>query len=252
MDSSQQVALITGATSGIGAATARRFALGGMRVIALGRRPERLQELADELGTRCLPLAVDVTDDEIVRAAIANLPADFANIDVLVNNAGTAVGNTAVDVAQLSNWRRMVDTNIQGLLSVTHAVTPRMIARRRGHIINIGSITARYPSPGGGVYGATKAFVRQLTLNMRADLAPFDIRCTCIEPGTTKTEFARTRLEGDAAAADAFYDHVGILAPEDVAGIVWYAASLPPHININLLEVMPTRQTFSFFTFIDD
>ncbi|HEX4025033.1 MAG TPA: SDR family oxidoreductase [Steroidobacteraceae bacterium] len=240
------IVFVTGATSGFGAAIARRFAAGDHRIVAVGRREERLAALADELGaSRVYPLVLDVRDRGAVEAALPRLPPAFAPIDLLVNNAGVALGLEPAHQADLDAWQRMVDTNVSGLMYVTRAVLPGMVARNRGHIVNLGSIAGAYPYPGGNVYGATKAFVHQFSLNLRADLLHTAIRVTNIEPGLVGgTEFSLVRFGGDAARAAKVYQDAGALTPEDVAEAVHWAASLPARVNINTIELMPVTQAF--------
>jgi 3-hydroxy acid dehydrogenase / malonic semialdehyde reductase len=241
------IILVTGATSGFGAAIAKRFAADGHRIIAAGRRRERLAALVSELGAaRVHTVALDVRDRAAIDAALAELPPELAAIDLLVNNAGLAVGLEPAQRADLGGWERMVDTNIKGLMYVTRAVLPGMVARRRGHIVNLGSIAATYPYPGGNVYGATKAFVHQFSLNLRADLAGTPIRVTNIEPGLVGgTEFSTVRFGGDTQKANKLYDGADALTPEDIAETVHWVASLPARVNINSVELMPVTQTFS-------
>ena len=236
------ILFITGATAGFGAAIARRFAQDGARIVATGRRIERLQVLADELGPNILPVALDVRDRAAVERAVAGLPGDFRDIDLLVNNAGLALGLDPAQKASLGDWRTMVDTNIAGLLNVTHAILPGMVARDRGHVVNLGSTAATYPYPGGNVYGATKAFVHQFSLNLRADLLGTRVRVSCIEPGLVGgTEFSAIRL-GDEAKAAAVYAGADALTPEDIADTVHWVASRPARVNVNVLELMPVCQ----------
>lgn len=240
------IILVTGATAGFGAAIARRFALAGHRVIAAGRRQDRLEVLADELGRDNVhPLALDVRDRPAVEAAIASLPAAFADIDLLVNNAGLARGLEPAQAANLDDWETMVDTNVKGVMYVTHAVLPGMVQRGRGHVVNLGSIAATYPYPGGNVYGATKAFVRQFSLNLRADLAGTGVRVTDIEPGLAgESEFSVVRFGGDEERAAKIYEGADPLTPDDIAEAVFWSATLPPHVNINAIELMPVSQSF--------
>lgn len=244
--------LVTGASSGIGLAIARRFAATGARIIAAARRADRLHALAQELGPKCLPLEMDISDVDAATAAIRDLPPPFEAIDVLINAAGVALGDAPAFAAEWRHWRQTIETNAIGLAAITHAVLPRMIARRSGDIVNIGSIAGTYPYPKGHVYGASKAFVRQFTLNLRADLAGTGVRAMCIEPGTTVTEFAAIRFGNDAAKASAFYGSHRFLVPEDVAEVVHFAVSLPSHVNLNIVEMMPTDQAFSFFRLAGD
>jgi 3-hydroxy acid dehydrogenase / malonic semialdehyde reductase len=240
------IILVTGATSGFGLAIARRFAAEGHRVIAAGRRGERLAALVQELGTaRVHPVVLDVRDRHAIDAALAALPGELGAIDLLVNNAGLAVGLEPAQRADIEAWERMVDTNVKGLMYVTRAVLPGMVARGRGHIVNLGSIAATYPYPGGNVYGATKAFVRQFSLNLRADLVGTRIRVTDVEPGLVGgTEFSAVRFDGDTHKAAKLYEGADALTPEDIAETVHWVASLPERVNINAIELMPVTQSF--------
>ena len=240
------IILVTGATSGFGLAIARRFAAEGHRVIAAGRRGERLAALVEELGAaRVHPVVLDVRDRNAIDTALAALPAELAGIDLLVNNAGLAVGLEPAQRADIEAWEVMVDTNVKGLMYVTRAVLPGMVARGRGHIVNLGSIAATYPYPGGNVYGATKAFVRQFSLNLRADLFGTRIRVTDVEPGMVGgTEFSAVRFDGDAHKAAKLYEGADALTPEDIAETVHWVASLPERVNINAIELMPVTQSF--------
>src|SRR5471032_67021 len=238
--------LVTGATAGLGEAITRRFIRDGVRVIACGRRADRLQALASELGSQLIPMVLDVRDKVRVAEAIAALDTESSRIDVLVNNAGLARGIDPAQHAMLENWEEMVDTNIKGLLYVTHSILPGMMARKRGHIINIGSIAGEWPYNGSNVYGASKAFVRQLSLNLRADLLGTPIRVTNIEPGLCSgTEFWQVRLKGDAEKAGDVYAGIEPLAAEDIADTVHWVASRPAHVNINSISLMPVCQGFS-------
>ncbi|MFY9780326.1 MAG: SDR family oxidoreductase [Candidatus Baltobacteraceae bacterium] len=239
------IVLVTGASAGFGAATVRRFARDGARVIAASRRLEKLEELQREFGESVLPLALDVRDRSAVVAAIDSLPPAFAAIDVLVNNAGLALGLDPAQQADLDDWDAMVDTNVKGLMYCTRAVLPGMIARGSGHIINLGSTAAEFPYPGGNVYGATKAFVYQFSLNLRADLLGTAVRVTDIEPGLAGgTEFSQVRFHGDAAKAASVYAGTTPLQPEDVADAIHWVATRPSHVNVNSLQIMPVAQAF--------
>jgi 3-hydroxy acid dehydrogenase/malonic semialdehyde reductase len=232
---------VTGASSGFGAEIARRFAATGARVYVAARREDRIAALAAELGATAVHL--DVRDRAAVEKAVEGL-----EIDVLVNNAGLALGLEPAPRANLDDWDQMVDTNCKGLLYVTRALLPGMVARRRGHVINLGSVAGTYPYPGGNVYGATKAFVHQLSLNLRSDLHGTGVRVTCIEPGMVGgTEFSLVRFNGAADKAAAVYAHTQPLGPGDVAEAVVWAAAQPPHVNINVIELMPVVQSFAPF-----
>lgn len=236
--------LITGASSGFGAAAARKFAADGAKLVLAARRTERLAALKEELGAK-VPvhlLTLDVQKRDEVMAAIASLPAEFAAIDVLVNNAGLALGLENAPKANLDDWDTMIDTNIKGLTYCTRAVLPGMVERHRGHIINIGSVAGTYPYPGGNVYGGTKAFVEQFSLNLRAELLGANVRVTVIEPGMCETEFSVVRFKGDEGKADSVYVGMTPLSADDIAGTIHWVANLPAHVNINVLEVMPVEQ----------
>ena len=239
----QQTILVTGATAGFGAAFARRFVKDGHRVIATGRRLERLEALAKELGKALLAAPLDVTDAEAVAGFVGGLPADWREIDALVNNAGLALGLSPAWDADLAAWDQMVATNITGLIHMTRAVLPGMVARNRGTILNLGSVAGTYPYPGGHVYGATKAFVEQFSLNLRADLVGKNIRVTSIEPGLVGgSEFSKVRFGGDEKKADDVYKGTTPLSPEDIAETASWIIGLPAHMNINRIEMMPTCQ----------
>jgi 3-hydroxy acid dehydrogenase/malonic semialdehyde reductase len=235
--------LVTGASAGFGEAITRRLVRDGHRVIATARRIERLEALAAELGTAVLPFALDVTDAPAVAALPASLPAAWQTIDVLVNNAGLALGLDPAWRASVSDWDTMVATNVTGVLHVTRAVLPGMVERDFGLIVNLGSTAGSYPYPGGHVYGASKAFVKQFSLNMRADLVGTGVRVTDIEPGLVGgSEFSRVRFGGDADKAAAVYAGTTPLNPQDIAETVGWVVGLPPHVNINRVEMMPTCQ----------
>lgn len=243
-----RIALVTGATSGFGEAMTRRLIAAGGRVIATGRRAERLAALAAELGTdRLLTRELDVTDEASVAALLPSLPAAFEAIDILYNNAGLALGLNKAHEAALSDWETMIATNVTGLVRITRAVLPGMVARDRGDILNISSVAASYPYPGGNVYGATKSFVRQFSLNLRADLLGAKVRVTSIEPGMAETEFSVVRFKGDADAAGKVYQGVHAMSADDVALVCESVLKLPAHINVNTLEIMPVQQAFGPF-----
>lgn len=238
-----KVILITGATAGFGAAFARRFIKDGHRVIATGRRTERLEALQKELGENLYAAPLDVTDKEAVAAFVPSLPEPWQKIDVLVNNAGLALGLSPAWEANLQDWDTMIATNIIGLTHITRAVLPQMVARDDGLILNLGSVAGEYPYPGGHVYGASKAFVRQFSLNLRADLVGRNVRVTDIEPGMVDgSEFSTVRFGGDEAKARCVYQGTTSLNPQDIAETASWLVSLPPHMNINRIEMMPTCQ----------
>ena len=237
---------VTGASAGFGAAITKKFVTEGHRVVASGRRQERLKELASELATdRLHTFVLDVRDRPAVENAITVLPPEFAEIDVVVNNAGLALGLEPAHKADIEAWEQMVDTNVKGLMFVTRAILPGMVTRNRGHIVNISSTAANYPYPGGNVYGATKAFVRQFSLNLRADLLGTKVRVTDVEPGLVGgTEFSVVRFKGDKDRAAKIYDQADALTADDVAETVYWVTTLPPRMNINTIELMPVTQSF--------
>lgn len=237
-----KIACVTGATSGFGLATARALAAAGSQVIITGRRADRLQALARELGSSALALAFDVRDKAAVMAAFAD-----RQVDILVNNAGLALGALPFEKQAMDDLEQMVETNVLGLIYCTHAVLPGMVERRRGHIVNIGSIAGSYPYPGGNVYGATKAFITQFTLNLRADLLDKNVRVTSIEPGMCDTEFSTVRFHGDKNKADTVYAGMTPLSAQDIAETILWCIARPSHVNINRVEIMPTEQAFSPF-----
>ncbi len=242
-----QTILITGATSGFGAAAVKRFAAAGWRVIATGRRAERLQPLVEEFGAeRVHAAAFDIRDEVALEAALSALPENFRGIDVLVNNAGLALGTAPAQKASLQDWRTMIDTNITALVTLTHRLLPTLV-ERKGAIINMSSVAASYPYPGGNTYGGTKAFVKQFSLGLRSDLHGTGVRVTSIEPGMAETEFTLVRTHGDQAASDRVYGGANPMTAEDIADQLFYIATLPPHLNINRLEIMPTTQSFPAF-----
>ena len=242
-----KIAFITGATSGFGRAAAHRFAALGWRVVATGRRADRLQALVAELGAdRVHGACFDVRDADAMRAALDALPEPFRGVDLLVNNAGLALGTKPAQDASLDDWRTMIDTNVIALVTLTKALLPALIARRGG-IINVSSTAATYPYTGGNVYGGTKAFVSQFSLNLRADLHGTGVRVTSLEPGMAETEFTLVRTHGDQAASDALYRGAEPMTADDIADVIAWIATLPPHLNVNRLELMPTRQSFAGF-----
>ena len=243
------IVFVTGASAGFGAAIARTFVKGGHRVIATARRKDRLLALSQELGDALLPVELDVRDESAIKSAIAALPDAFSHIDVLVNNAGLALGLEPAQRASLDDWNDMIDTNCKGLVTVTHALLPGMVERNRGHVFNLGSVAATYPYAGGNVYGATKAFVRQFSLNLRADLIGTALRVTDIEPGLCGgTEFSNVRFKGDDSKASNVHKDMQPLTPEDIADSIYWIATRPAHVNINTIELMPVAQSFAPLT----
>ncbi len=238
---------ISGATAGIGAAAARTFAGDGWQVIATGRRADRLDALAEELGEACLPLALDMRDVVAVATAVAALPARFAAVDLLLNNAGLAPPMDVLQDADMAALGNAIDTNVTGLVALTRALLPILI-ERKGAVINLSSVAATYPYRGGAVYAASKAFVRQFSLDLRCDLAGSGVRITSIEPGMVETEFMLVRTGGDQAASDALYAAMDPMTADDIASTIHWVATLPPHLNINALELMPTSQSWAGFS----
>ena len=241
-----RTALITGATAGFGRAAARRFVAAGWQVIATGRRADRLDALKAELGDGVHTACFDIRDEAAMRAALDALPERFRGIDLLVNNAGLAQGTKPAQDALLSDWKTMIDTNVTALVTLTHALLPTLVARK-GAIINISSTAAIYPYTGGNAYGGSKAFVSQFSLGLRADLHGSGVRVTAIEPGMAETEFTVVRTHGDQAASDALYTGANPMTADDIADQIHYVATLPPHLNINRLEIMPVTQSFAGF-----
>jgi 3-hydroxy acid dehydrogenase / malonic semialdehyde reductase len=247
-----RVVWVTGASSGIGAATCRRFAGAGARVVAIARRAERLKALQSEFPDKIVPLVVDVTDHAALSAGLSGLQAGWQNPDVLVNNAGAAFGLETAQEARWEDWSKMVDLNVTSVLYLTHSVLPGMIQRNRGHIINLGSVAGTYPYKGGQVYGATKAFVEQLSLNLRCDVFGTQVRVTSIEPGAVETEFSEVRFRGDKERAAQVYKGFEALTSDDIAEAIFWCASQPARVNVNRLEVMPTMQVPAGFVWHRD
>ena len=237
--------LITGATAGFGRAAARRFAAGGWRIIGTGRRADRLRELANELGDAFLPLEVDMRDREAVNS-LGRLSPPWGEIDLLLNNAGLAPPMSPLQDAGEEAIDTVIETNVLGLVALTRLLLPKLI-ERKGAIINLSSVAATYPDKGGAVYAGSKAFVRQFSLDLRCDLAGTGVRVTSIEPGMAETEFTLVRTGGDQAASDALYADMGPMTAEDLADLFWWIANLPPHLNINAIELMPVSQSFAGF-----
>lgn len=240
------IVLVTGASAGFGEAIARTFAKNGHKVIAAARRADRLRLLAEEFKGQILELRLDVSDRTAVERALSSLPCDFSEIDVVVNNAGLALGLSPAHEANLDDWETMIDTNIKGAAFVTRATLPSMVRRNVGHVINMGSVAASYPYPGGNVYGATKAFLRQFSLNLRADLHGTRVRVTDIEPGLVGgSEFSVVRFAGDDQRAQSVYEGADPLTPDDIADAVYWVATRPGRVNVNTLELMPVSQSFA-------
>ena len=238
---------ITGATSGFGLSMTKRFLNQNHKVIAVGRREERLDQLKKEFPENLYPLCIDIRDANAVQMAINNLPKEFSDIDILINNAGLAMGVAPAQSACLTDWQTMIDTNITGVLNCTQAILPTLVKKNSGHIVNIGSIAGEFPYPGGNVYGATKAFVHQFSLNLKADLLGTKVRVTNIEPGMCYTEFSEVRFAGDKNKADALYKGMTPISPDDIAETVDWVLTRPAHLNINVISLMPTDQAFSPF-----
>ncbi|SPY33154.1 SDR family oxidoreductase [Pasteurella canis] len=240
----QKIALVTGASAGFGSAICRTLVEHGYKVIGTARRVDRLTELHRELGEDFYPLAFDVSDLQATEQALQSLPQAWQHIDLLVNNAGLALGLERADQVDLADWEQMINTNVKGLVTMTRLILPKMVERNTGHIINMGSIAGTYPYPGGNVYGATKAFVKQFSLNLRADLIGTAIRVTNIEPGLCGgTEFSHVRFKGDDQRVEKLYENVEFIRAEDIANIVLWANQQPAHVNINRIEVMPVAQS---------
>jgi len=244
-----KTALITGASSGFGAACAHAFAKLGWRLVLTARRSEALVKLQTELAplTAVHVITLDVRERDAVATAFSSLPAEFSEVDLLVNNAGLALGLEPAHLASLDDWDTMVDTNIKGVMYCTRAILPGMVARNRGHVVNIGSVAGSWPYPGGNVYGASKAFVQQFSRNLRADLLGTAVRVTNIEPGMAETEFSKVRFKGNDEMAHRVYTGTEPLLPEDIADIVVWVSSVPARVNINCVEVMSVHQAWGPF-----
>jgi len=245
-DLSHLTVLVTGATSGFGLATAEAFSKGGARLVITGRRLDRLEAFVRS-HPRTHASELDLRDRAAVERFAASLPPEYAKVDVLVNSAGLALGLEGAHRASLDEWEQMIDTNCRGLVVLTRCILPGMVERGRGHVVNVGSVAGSYPYPGGNVYGATKAFVHQFTLGLRADLVGTGVRATSIEPGMAETEFSLVRFQGDAAKAKQVYQGVTPLSGEDVAEVVLWVVTRPPHVNVNAIELMPEQQAFGPF-----
>lgn len=242
------IIFITGATAGFGAAMVKRFINSGHKVIATGRRIERLEQMKKEFGDNLYPLELDVQNKDMVSKAIDSLPAEWRTIDVLVNNAGLALGTNLAQNSSLDDWDTMIQTNINGFLYCTHKILPEMVKRNQGQIINLGSVAGEFPYQGGNVYGATKAFVHQMSMNLRSDLLGTNVRVTNIEPGMCHTEFSEVRFKGDKEKADSVYNGIKALSADDIAETIDWVISRPAHVNINVISLMPTQQAFAGFS----
>jgi NADP-dependent 3-hydroxy acid dehydrogenase YdfG len=249
LDAKNLTAFVTGATSGFGEAVVRRFAEAGSRVIATGRRADRLDALKKKIGANCHVAALDVRDRAAVDAVARSLPEAFRRVNVVVANAGLAQGIEPAQTAKIEDWETMVATNINGLLYTVQAFLPGMVERDEGHVVLLGSVAADFPYPGGNVYGATKAFVKQLALNLRSDLLGANVRVTNIEPGMAETEFALVRFKGDVDKAKAPYQGLQPMTAEDIAECIFWTCALPRHLNINHMQMMPVMQAFNSFAF---
>ena len=251
IDPATMTVFITGASAGFGAATARQFAERGARVVASARRLDRVQAIRDLLPDlfkdNLLAVELDVRDKDAVDQVVETLPSGFDEIDVLINNAGLALGMGPAHTSDMDDWEAMIDTNVKGLMYCTRAVLPGMVERNRGHVINLGSVAGSYPYPGGNVYGSSKAFVHQFSLNLRADLIGHQVRVTSVEPGMAETEFTEVRFKGDAAKAKTVYQGMQPATADDIADIIRYVATTPAHVNINRVEIMPVQQAFQAF-----
>jgi 3-hydroxy acid dehydrogenase / malonic semialdehyde reductase len=247
------IVFVTGATAGFGTAVARKFIQDGATVIGTGRRKERLEALKRELGGNFHPLPFDVGKRHEVEQAIGSLNRDLSNVDVLVNNAGGAIGLDPAQNAELDDWDAMIDSNVKGLVYCTRLFLPGMVERKRGHIINLGSTAGEWPYPGGNVYCAAKAFVRQFSLSIRSDLLGTNVRVTDVEPGLAGgTEFSHVRFKGDQQKVAATYEGTQPLLPEDIADMIHWVATRPPHVNVNTIQIMPTCQAFGPFAVMRD
>jgi serine 3-dehydrogenase len=237
--------LITGATAGFGEAAARKFVAGGWRAVGTGRRGDRLRKLQDQLGDAFLPLEIDMRDRGGLES-LAKLDAPWGNIDLLLNNAGLAPPTDPLPETEWERIAQVIDTNVTGLVALTRALLPKLV-ERKGQIVNLGSVAGTYPYKGGAVYAGTKAFVHQFSLDLRCDLHGTGVRVTSIEPGMAETEFTIVRTGGDKQASDKLYAGVEAMTAEDIAETIWWIANLPPHLNINLVELMPVNQSFAGF-----
>jgi len=247
IDLSSETVVVTGASSGFGEAIARRYAAHGARLVLAARRKERLEKLKSELKVPVHAVELDVRDRLAVETAFTALPEEFSNVTILVNNAGLALGLEPAHQVNLDDWETMIDTNVKGLVTVTRTLLPGMVERKKGHVVNIGSVAGSYPYPGGNVYGGTKAFVKQFSLALRSDLLGSNVRVTNIEPGMADTEFSLVRFKGNPNEAAKVYQGVEALTGEDIAETVFWSTTLPSHVNINSIEVMPTQQAFAGF-----
>jgi 3-hydroxy acid dehydrogenase/malonic semialdehyde reductase len=243
-----RTALVTGASTGIGEACALMLSQAGARVVLTGRRRDRLEAVAAKLRTPSHIVELDVRSRGEVEVALSALPVPFSEVDILINNAGLGLGLEPAQTASLDDWDTMIDTNCKGLVYVTRALLPGMVQRNRGHVVNLGSVAATYPYPGGNVYGATKAFVHQFSQNLKADLVGTRVRVTDVEPGMVQTDFSLVRFRGDAARANKVYEGMEPLTATDIADIVLFCVTRPAHVNLNVVEVMPADQGFGPFS----
>jgi 3-hydroxy acid dehydrogenase / malonic semialdehyde reductase len=249
IDAKNLTVLVTGATAGFGEAMCRRFAGAGAKVIATGRRKDRLDKMKRELGVACHTAVLDVTDKKATDALVEALPADFKKVNVVVANAGLALGLEPAQKSNMSDWDQMVATNINGLLYTVRAFLPGMVERNEGHVVLLGSVAGDYPYPGGNVYGATKAFVKQFALNLRADILGANVRVTSVEPGLAETEFSIVRFKGDTAKARTPYENIEPMVADDIAEQIFFCCTMPRHVNINRIQSMATMQAFGPFAF---
>jgi len=248
MNLHDKVVLISGASSGFGEACARRYAEAGARVILTARSSDKLHSLAAALGEKkCHVVAIDLRNGDAIDAMVGNLPESFREVDILINNAGLALGLENAWQSSLDDWDQMLDTNCRALARLTRRLLPGMVERNRGHVVNVGSVSGNWPYPGGSVYGATKAFVQQFSRNLRCDLLGKNIRVTNIEPGMAETGFSITRFHGDEGKAKKVYENTDPLRSEDIAETIFWCTTMPEHVNINTLEVMPTCQAWAGF-----
>ena len=241
------IIFISGASAGFGLAMAKRFALAGHKVIAAARREDRLINLKNEFGDLIYPLSVDISNKNELHLALKSLPKEWSEVDVLINNAGLALGFDSAQKSSLEDWETMVQTNINGVLYLTHYFLPFMVKRNSGQIINLGSVAGEFPYPGGNVYGATKSFIHQFSLNLRADVLGTNVKVTVVEPGMCMSEFSQVRFKGDLEKAENVYKGMKPLSAEDIAETIEWIMNRPSHVNINVISLMPVDQAFNGF-----